>query len=132
MDWQMDTDFFIIHSIHSCAKNTQDKLFLILSEKLLNYNLCLYVKRHSWWKWTYLKDKHKDEEECHIDDAVYSHANTTDTYHKQHYSNHPNPEFGQQTLNKVTQPVHGLAWLLGLVCIWKTCNNSTPRCWGFC
>jgi len=41
----------------------------------------------------------------------------TNTNHKEHYGNHPNPEFGQQALNKVTQSIHGLIRLLGFVCI---------------
>jgi hypothetical protein len=66
---------------------------------------------------TYLKDKHKDEEQCHIENTVHGHAGATNTYHKEHYGNHPNPELGQQALNKVTQPVHGLTCLLGSICI---------------
>jgi hypothetical protein len=74
------------------------------------YNFHLYVNRHPWWQYSYthLKDKYKDEEQCHVDNAIYSHPSTTKTYYKEHYGNHPNPELGEKVFNKVTQPVHGL------------------------
>jgi hypothetical protein len=79
----------------------------------------LWVKRQLWWQSssTYLKDKHKDEKQHHVNNTEYGQVAASNTYHKQHYGNHPNPELGQQALNKVTQPIHGLICLLGSICI---------------
>jgi hypothetical protein len=95
-------------------------------EQMFSPNFCLYINRHSWRQYscTYLKDKYKDEKKRHVDNAVHSHVSATETYYEEHYGNHPNPELGQQALNKVTQPIHGLAWLFSSLCVWKSCNNS--------
>jgi len=90
-----------------------------MKKKMLSYKVCLHVNTQLWLQYscTYLKDKHKDEEQCHVENTVHSHAGASNTYHKEHYGNHPNPERGQQALNKGTEPIHGLICLLGSICI---------------
>jgi len=86
---------------------------------MLGNKVCLYVNTQLWWQYscTYLKDKHKDEKQCHVQNTVDSHAGATNTNHKEHYGNHPNPKLGQQALDKVTQPIHGLICLFVSLCI---------------
>lgn len=99
--------------------------------KIIIYKVCLCVKRQLWWQYsiTYLKDKHEDEEQHHVNNTEHGNMGATNTNHKEHYDNHPNPEFDQQALNKVTQSFHGLICLLGSICIWKTRNTTSLSCW---